>query len=263
MFNLRTSKVAFRIAWGVFALLMALSAGARAQEQDDGGANGETAAELLIDGTDAANDRATDSARRLFHKLIAAFPDSPEASRARRALAGLDLGGNRAADLSAMRADETERTVQYRRAFLIDIGDRVFFAENSATIGARARGMIENQARWLKARPGLTVTIIGRSDDGGDGNASAELSRQRAEVVRARLLAAGLDAARIELKAAGDEDRLAVCPTPMCQAQNRNAEVLINDGANGSGGQPGQQMPAAAKASLGTSAQSGTAYQVP
>jgi peptidoglycan-associated lipoprotein len=181
---------------------------------------------------DAAADHAPDSARRLFGQLIKNYPGSPEALRAQNVLATLDKDASsverESVEREVIQADEAERTAKYRRAFLIDVGDRVFFSESSATIGGRARSIIENQARWLKARPNLTVTVIGRADDGGNRGAALDLSRQRAEAVRERLVAAGIDGGRIEIKAAGDKDRLALCATPLCQAQNRNSEVLIN-----------------------------------
>jgi peptidoglycan-associated lipoprotein len=176
---------------------------------------------------DAAADHAFDSARRLFQQLIADYPSSPEAARARHALATLGQEGDQPGE-RAIRIDEAERLAQYRRAFLIDVGDRVFFAENSATIGGRARGIIESQAKWLKARPDLTVTIIGRADDGGDRAAALALSEQRANAVRDRLVAAGLGQERIEIRAVGDQERLALCRSPLCQAENRVVEVFIN-----------------------------------
>jgi peptidoglycan-associated lipoprotein len=196
-----------------------------------------------MDGMDAAADHAMDSARRLFRQLIALFPGSPEADRAKRALSALtEDPGAALADHAAIRADEAERTTQFRRTFLVDVGDRVFFAESSATIGGRARSMIDGQARWLKARPGLTVTVIGRADD-GDRNSARTLSRQRAEAVRDRLVAGGLDRNRIDVKATGDQDRLALCATALCQAQNRNVEVLINDWRDDGSMQLGEQAP--------------------
>jgi peptidoglycan-associated lipoprotein len=186
-----------------------------------------TASELFTDGMDAAADHANDSARRIFAELIANYPGSPEALRARHVLATLD-NGEESEEHQAVEADEAERTSKYRRAFLVDVGDRVFFAESSATIGGRARSIIENQARWLKARPALTVTVIGRADDGGSRGAALALSRQRAEAVRDRLIAGGIDAGRIAIRAVGDKDRIALCKTPLCEAQNRNSEVLID-----------------------------------
>lgn len=227
MYRLRSSKVVIGVVSAVFALMLAFPLPAAAQDDDDS-PGGETAAELLIDGMDAAADHAVDSARRLFQKVISAFPSSPEASRARTALSSLDNDSFNE-DRAAIQADEAERTGEYRHAFLINAGDRVFFAESSATLGGRARSIIENQARWLKARPNLTVTVIGRADDGGDRRAAQALSAQRAEIVRDELIAAGLDPRRIALRPTGNDDKVAVCASAMCRAQNRTAEVFIND----------------------------------
>jgi peptidoglycan-associated lipoprotein len=228
MYKLLSSRVVIGVVSAVFAVMLALSLPAAAQG-DDEGPNGETATELLIDGMDAAADHAVDSARRLFQKLISLFPASPEASRARRALSTLGSDGDTDEDRAAIRADEAERTAEYRHAFLLSAGDRVFFAESSAELGGRALAIIKSQARWLKLRPDLAVTVIGRSDDGGDRHAAQLLSAQRAEAVRDRLIAAGLDAGRIGLRPTGNDDKVAICSTSLCRAQNRNAEVFIND----------------------------------
>lgn len=211
----------------LFTILSSAAVSAAAQDGDV--ADGETATELLTDGLDAVADHAEDSARRLFNKLISAFPDSPEAVRARQALGQIDNGGPDAEALAAMHAENVDRTAQYRHALLLEVGDRVFFAENSASVGGRARNVIENQARWLKARPYLTVTIVGRSDDGGTAQSGRLLSQNRAQAVRDRLIAAGIEQQRIRIEATGSEGRLATCRAPICQAQNRTAEVSINE----------------------------------
>jgi peptidoglycan-associated lipoprotein len=233
MSDLQSFKFAVFSAWTVLAIAFA-SFGPSASAQDDDMPDQLTAAELLQDGIDAAADDEADSARRLFRQVITNYPATPEAARARKALSALEPDdGDGDADGEAIEADAAERTRRYRRAFLVDVGDRVFFAESSASIGGRARSTIENQARWLKARPDLTVTVIGRADDGGGRAEALALSRERAEAVRARLIAAGIDAGRIEIRAVGDGDRQALCKSPLCQAQNRNSEVLINDWRGG------------------------------
>lgn len=226
MLKLRISNVAV----GVFCCVLAFTAilAQRVFAQDEA-PDRETAAELLEDGLDALSDHADESGRRLLDRVVSDYPGTIEASRAKRALAALDRGERTPDERALIKAGLAERTVEYRRAFLVDVGDRVFFAENSAILGGRARSIVEGQARWLNARPDLTVLVIGRADDDGGRAASDELSLQRARAVRDRLVAAGIAENRIEVKAAGNTDRLAVCGGPLCQAQNRNAEVYIKD----------------------------------
>jgi peptidoglycan-associated lipoprotein len=224
MLKLRTSNVSAGVLCVVLGLMAVLAPRVFAQEQ---AADSETAAELVEDGLDALSDHAEESGRRLLSRVISDYPGSVEALRAKRALAALDRGESTPEERAAIKAGLAERAAEYRRAFLLDVGDRVFFAENSAILGGRARSIIERQAHWLTARPDLTIVVIGRADDGGGRSAAEILSLQRAQVVRDRLIAAGIPETRIEVKAAADADRLALCDGPMCQAQNRNAEVFI------------------------------------
>jgi peptidoglycan-associated lipoprotein len=225
MLNSRTSVFVAGVVCCVLGFLIALTSRSGAEEIES---DGIRAAELLEDGLDALADHAEDSGRRLLDQVINDYPGTSAAQRAKRALAALERGELAPEDLDRLKADEAERTTEYRRAFLTDVGDRVFFAENSSAIGGRARSVIEQQARWLMARPELSVMVIGRADDEGDGKSARDLSLQRAQAVRDRLVAGGLPSNRIEIRAAGEDDRVALCRGAMCEAQNRNAEVLLN-----------------------------------
>ena len=227
--------------------LMATHVGAQDNDPD-----GIRAAELLEDGLDALADHADDSGRRLLAKVIEDYSGTAAAQRAKRALVALDKGQLDPEYRERLKADQTERTAEYRHAFLIDVGDRVFFAENSAAIGGRARSIIEQQAHWLTARPDLSIMVIGRADGEGDWKASRDLSLQRAQAVRDRLVAAGLPKNRVELKAVGDQDRVAVCGGSLCESQNRNAEVLINYWHSFSGLQSSRDGPGLTKPTKGT-----------
>jgi peptidoglycan-associated lipoprotein len=257
MLKLRSSIVAIGVLCGLLGLAVVLAPRVDAQDigAQDQGSDTETAAELLEDGLDALSDRADESGRRLLARVVSDYPGTIEAQRAKRALAALDRGESDPDGRAAIKADEAERTAEYRHAFLVNVGDRVFFAENSAILGGRARSLIEHQARWLNSRPDLTVVVIGRADDEGDRDAARDLSLQRALAVRDRLVAAGLAQSRIEVQAAGNEDRIAVCNGPSCEAQNRNAEVFINERRPDSGWQSSQQMSGSpAKASADSAA---------
>lgn len=78
--------------------------------------------------------------------------------------------------------------------FRAHAGDRVFFAEGMADLGARARAVLAAQARWLSRHPQAPITIEAHADDHGSREANMALSMRRAEAVRDRLIAEGVEA---------------------------------------------------------------------
>ncbi len=105
------------------------------------------------------------------------------------------------------------------------VGDRVFFAQGSAALSARARKALAAQAAWLAQHPALRVTVEGHADDpGGDDH---RLSQQRAEAVRRRLIEAGVAPERIRTIAYGRRHLIALCGDPLCGPQNRRAVTVV------------------------------------
>jgi outer membrane protein OmpA-like peptidoglycan-associated protein len=105
------------------------------------------------------------------------------------------------------------------------VGDRVFFSEGSAELGARARKALAAQAAWLTHHPGVRVTVEGHADDpGGDDVA---LSQHRAEAVRQRLVESGIAPERIRTVAYGRRHLIAACADPECGPQNRRAVTIV------------------------------------
>jgi peptidoglycan-associated lipoprotein len=111
--------------------------------------------------------------------------------------------------------------------FQSQVGDRVFFSEGSAELGARARTALEAQAAWLKRNLALAVTVEGHSDDAGAVSHNLEVSRHRAEAVRRRLIESGVAAERIRIAAYGRERPIARCGEPSCAAQNRRVVTVV------------------------------------
>jgi outer membrane protein OmpA-like peptidoglycan-associated protein len=112
--------------------------------------------------------------------------------------------------------------------FQSEAGDRVFFAEGSAELGARARVALDAQAAWLRAHPSVAVTVEGHADDWGSARDNIELSQKRATAVRQSLIARGVPAERIATVAFGRTRRAADCAAPMCNAQNRRSVTVPN-----------------------------------
>ena len=218
------------VAFLAIAFMLCDIPGSRAQSSE------QPASEMLQDGLDALGEKQTDLATQLFEQLILAYPGTGEADRAEHELVA--LGGARPSprDEASREAPDNEPAIvssgrdanqTLRTKFAVEVGDRVFFAEDSAVIGGRARSLIESQARWLKRQPALKITIVGRADDGGTADEERTLSAKRAEAVRDKLVAAGVPISLISIDARAASDPVATCRTTLCQAQNRQAETVL------------------------------------
>jgi outer membrane protein OmpA-like peptidoglycan-associated protein len=119
------------------------------------------------------------------------------------------------------------RDLALEQAFRNEVGDRVFFGPGSAELGARAKAAIASQARWLLNRPEVDARVEGHADEPGSAAQNMELSRVRATAVRERLIAEGLDADRVQVRAFGRERRIAECDGPECRAQNSRVVTVV------------------------------------
>lgn len=133
--------------------------------------------------------------------------------------------------------------------FQMTAGDRVFFAESSTDIGARARAVLAAQARWLLRHPGLPVVVEAHADDHrGNSDLDVQISERRARAVRERLIEEGVDASRITIIAAGRDRPVAICHAPECAAQNRRVITHVGSVADLDTARRGVEEPALAVA---------------
>lgn len=191
----------------------------------------EPAAELLQDALEAKRDGDLDLAREILEYLARRHPgtsESIEANKVLRAIGPSDgaESSNDAEDITQLQRDPSDWD-GLQKDFVTATGDRVFFPENSAKLGGRARSQIVMQARWLSKRPDIRVTLVGRADDGGGKEAALKLSDARANAVKNALIEAGIDGERIVIEARGSRDPLAVCRSSLCRSQNRMVETVI------------------------------------
>ena len=225
------------------------------------------------------------SAQRLFEILVSRHPDGDLAVEARRLLA--DLYRSAPPDGRGAVAQPFKRSLQDRdarngpdtgpsaeaprasrspapgvaagteMAFMVDAGDRVFFSAGSADLGSRARSVLAAQARWLKRRSDVSVTIEGHADDSPlSQEQQANLAEGRAEAVRKRLIEEGIAPGRLRVAAFGRDRRIASCDTPACSAQNRRVvSSLSARGADSLPQQSSQKMDRLPMAAGGTGPQ--------
>lgn len=116
--------------------------------------------------------------------------------------------------------------------FFLNVGDRVFFTENSAELSSTATATLNKQIVWLAKYPRYRITVEGHADEKGGAKKNKKLSERRAEAVRAYLVEHDVAPGRIRVVAYGREKRVAICNDASCWSQNRRV-VTVLDTAGG------------------------------
>lgn len=102
------------------------------------------------------------------------------------------------------------------------------FDIDSATIKDESKPLLDRIVALLKADPGLSLTIEGHTDASGSATRNATLRGQRAESVKAYLVAAGVAATRLKTAGRGSSKTVASNKEPLGRAQNRRVELVKN-----------------------------------
>ncbi len=197
-------------------------------------------------------------AQRQLEQLVARYPDSQSAVQAREELVNIYASVSALRQPAAFSASEkasdpgglqpvirpgqpaisewrtsVKATTGFSKSaqddFRAAAGDLVFFSEGSAELGSRARKALAQQAEWLKQNPERIAIVEGHADEAGSAEDLKVLSTARAEVVRNRLIEAGVDADRIRVVAHGAERRIVQCDDRACAGQNRRATTTIDN----------------------------------
>lgn len=110
----------------------------------------------------------------------------------------------------------------------INVGDRVFFAFDSATLDEAAQETLDRQAAWLLQHPDLTVTVEGHADERGTREYNLALGERRATAVKNYLVAKGVDPERILTISYGEERPVDPGHNEAAWALNRRAVTVVN-----------------------------------
>jgi peptidoglycan-associated lipoprotein len=115
--------------------------------------------------------------------------------------------------------------------FQVNVGDRVFFLVDQATLTPEGQDTLRKQAAWLQKYSDVSVQVEGHADERGTREYNISLSARRATATREFLIAQGVDASRISSIAFGKERPAATCDAEECWSQNRRAVTVITAGA--------------------------------
>lgn len=103
-----------------------------------------------------------------------------------------------------------------RSEFEKNVGNKVYFAFDSAILSPEAKDRLKKQAEWLVAHSNVIATIEGHCDERGSKNYNLALGLRRAEAAERFLIAQGVDKSRLTIVTYG-KDR------PEVEGHNKNA----------------------------------------
>lgn len=103
----------------------------------------------------------------------------------------------------------------------------ILFDVNSANIKPESYGTLKEMANVLKENPDLKVKIVGHTDSDGSDAANLDLSKRRAESVKAMLSKEfGIDESRMASDGKGESEPIDKNYTPAGKANNRRVEFI-------------------------------------
>jgi peptidoglycan-associated lipoprotein len=108
-----------------------------------------------------------------------------------------------------------------------NVGDRVFFDTDRASIRADQRAILERQAGWMKRFPAVTVQVEGHADERGTREYNLALGQRRANAARDVLVANGTAGSRISTISYGKDRPAALGSSEDAWAQNRRAVTVV------------------------------------
>ena len=129
-----------------------------------------------------------------------------------------------AAALEELHARETDRGI------VLTLGD-VLFETDRTDLKPGADATVARLGQFLRDYPDRRVLIEGHTDSVGSDAYNLNLSRQRADAVRAALLMQGIEATRIIAVGKGESFPVASNDTAAGRQENRRVEIVISDAA--------------------------------
>jgi peptidoglycan-associated lipoprotein len=108
-----------------------------------------------------------------------------------------------------------------------NIGDRVLFVTDSASVGADQRPVLERQAAWLQQYRQLTIAVEGHADERGTREYNLALGQRRANAARDILVSQGVAGSRIQTISFGKDRPASLGSDQQAWAQNRRAVTVL------------------------------------
>ncbi len=129
---------------------------------------------------------------------------------------------------SSSSAASSSSSANATKAYLVEnVGDRVFFSTDQASLSGTARATLRNQAAWLSQNPNVRLTIEGHADERGTRDYNLALGARRANAVRDFLMSQGVSGSRLQTISYGKERPVSLCSEESCWSKNRRTVATI------------------------------------
>lgn len=143
----------------------------------------------------------------------------------------LDLQGEiddslAAADAAMMNLGENPDPRDVARALSIQV---INFEVDEAIIPDVNKAFLDRAAKIMAEVPDMNLVIIGHTDSQASDAYNMELSRERADSVKAYLVSQGIDESKLSTKGMGETDPIADNSTEQGRFRNRRIEFMVND----------------------------------
>jgi len=103
----------------------------------------------------------------------------------------------------------------------------VYFDFDRYDVRAGDKGMLDENAKWLKSNQSALLLIEGHADERGTNEYNLALGERRAKATRDYLVSVGIDAGRITVISYGEERPTCTEKTEGCWAKNRRAHFFV------------------------------------
>jgi len=138
------------------------------------------------------------------------------------AAGGASRGGVASSELAGQPVPGSQEDLE------ISVGDRVFFAYDSAVLSPIATQTLDRQAAWMKEYPAIFLTVEGHTDERGTREYNLALGDRRANAVKNYLVALGIDPNRILTISYGEERPAEAGNDETAWAKSRRAVSLVS-----------------------------------
>ncbi len=164
--------------------------------------------------------------------LLAACADEPPATDASDAGSG---GATQTAAPAPQESAPAPRVVTQpagpkegsQEHFVLNVGDRVFFAFDSHELNSDAQDVLRRQAAYLARFPAKRIVLEGHADERGTREYNLGLGERRANAAKEYLASLGVAPSRVTTISYGKERPVALGHNESAWAQNRRAVTTI------------------------------------